>query len=88
MLGPPNQVSKLPQNYDQGCLKIFQLRISFFIMVQIFERCPILVQIGKAYSKKALPTNAESFLMLVFELNQTWQIKLTVKRLNFTQFCN
>ena len=42
-------------------------------MIQIYEQSPILAQIRNILSKKPSTIEAQSFLMSVFHLNQTYQ---------------
>ena len=42
-------------------------------MIQIYEQSPILAQIRNILSRKPSTTEAQRFLMSVFDLNQTYQ---------------
>ena len=54
--------------------KIYNFTIYVLIMIKISEYSPILAQNRKMY-QKILPTKVQSFLMSIFDLNQTWEEK-------------
>ena len=71
------QRSNIPKYYDQDCLKKLYLHFASLIMIEISGHSPILFQ-----NRKILPTKVESILMLVFNLNRTWEVVPNWKRLN------